>query len=361
MPRPESRDSGPHDRRPSRRDEDDRPNRGRGAADGTGRPGGRREGDGRDGSSERRTSGQRRTTPRGGTPRGQRPGEGKRPFGGGQEKARAREQRRAGARAESPVLARLGRDLLYGRNGVLEALRGGRTPHRLWLAEGVRDDERLQAIRAEATRRNLPIEEVPRPLLDDALAGANHQGVALEADGYPYVEFAELTAAPGTILALDHLQDPQNFGTLLRAAEAAGVAGVVIPEDRAVAVTPAVVNASAGAVEHLRIATVPNLPRALESFKGSGRWVVGLHGGDASISLFGADVPTPTVLVVGAEGSGLGQRVRSVCDLLVSLPMAGRVASLNAATAGAIALYELVRRDAQATEDEASTEAAPVS
>lgn len=196
-------------------------------------------------------------------------------------------------------------------------------------------------------------------MLDDALPGVNHQGIALEADTFAYAEFAEIVAASGTVLVLDHLQDPQNFGTLLRTAEAAGVAGVVIPEDRAVAVTPGVVNASAGAVEHLRVAMVPNLPRAIESFKGSGWWVVGLHGGGGSTPLYEAELPTPAVLVVGAEGSGLGQRVRSVCDLLVSLPMVGKVASLNAATAGAIALYELVRRETETSdvESDAETEA----
>ena len=288
--------------------------------------------------------------PRGGTPRGQRPGEGKREFGGGQEKARARERSRDGVPAESPVLARTGREVVYGRNGVWEALRGRRDPHRLWLAEGMREDDRLRAIVAEAERRGAVVEKIPRMMLDDALPGVNHQGIALEADAFAYAEFAAIAAAAGAgpVLVLDHLQDPQNFGTLLRTAEAAGVAGVVIPEDRAVAVTPGVVNASAGAVEHLRIATVPNLPRAIESLKGSGWWVVGLHGGEGSVPLYEADLPTPAVLVVGAEGSGLGQRVRSVCDLLVSLPMAGKVASLNAATAGAIALYELIRRESEA-------------
>ena len=389
MPSIRSRDGGPPKSRPPRRDDPTRPprdgssgggpprdrttggrppRRDRGAApteESTGgegsrpardaggggpRHGGRPSG-GTEGSTDRRTSGQRRTTPRGGTPRGQRPGEGKREFGGGQEKARARERARDGIRTESPVLARTGREVVYGRNGVWEALRGRRDPHRLWLAEGVKEDERLRAILAAAERRGAVVERIPRMMLDDALPGANHQGIALEADAFAYAEFGEIVAASGTVLVLDHLQDPQNFGTLLRTAEAAGVAGVVIPEDRAVAVTPGVVNASAGAVEHLRIASVPNLPRAIESLKGSGWWVVGLHGGDGSVPIYEADLPTPAVLVVGAEGSGLGQRVRSVCDVLVSLPMAGQVGSLNAATAGAIALYELVRREADAADE----------
>lgn len=237
-----------------------------------------------------------------------------------------------------------GNELLYGRNAVLEALRGPRDLRRLWLAEGLREDDRTRAIATEAERRGIDLERVPRVMLDDAFSGANHQGAALETQPYHYADIDDLLQRPGTLLVLDHLQDPQNFGTLMRAAEAAGVAGVVIPADRAVAVTPAVVNASAGATEHLKIAVAPNLPRVLEQAKASGRWVLGLAGEEDAIDLFTADLPTPAVLVVGAEGTGLGQRVRSVCDLLVALPMRGRIASLNAATAGSIALYELLRR-----------------
>ena len=244
-----------------------------------------------------------------------------------------------------PILARTGRELLYGRNAVLEALRGRRSIERLFIAEGAREDERLRGLMALATERGAEIDRIPRMMLDDATRGANHQGIALEAEPYRYAEFEDLLAAPGTILVLDHLQDPQNVGTLFRAAEAAGVAGVVIPADRAAAVTPAVVNASAGAVEHLRVAAVPNLARALEALQGSGRWVAGLDAGSSASNIFATEIPTPAVLVVGAEGAGLGANLRKHCDLLLALPMRGRVDSLNAATAGAIAIYELLRRE----------------
>ena len=249
------------------------------------------------------------------------------------------------------MLARTGRELLFGRNAVLEALRGRRNLERLFVAEGVREDERLRSLMALGAQRGAEIERVPRLMLDDATRGANHQGVALEAEPYRYTVFEDLVAAPGMILMLDHLQDPQNVGTLFRAAEAAGVAGVVIPEDRAAGVTPAVVNASAGAVEHLRIATVPNLARALEALKGSGRWVAGLDAGQSATDIYATEIPTPTVLVVGAEGSGLGAHLRKHCDLLLALPMRGRVDSLNAATAGAIAIYELLRRESRESGD----------
>lgn len=182
-------------------------------------------------------------------------------------------------------------------------------------------------------------------MLDDLTTGANHQGVALETSPFPYAALGDLLDRSGTLLVLDHLQDPQNFGTLLRAAEASGVAGVVLPQDRAVGVTAAVVNASAGAVEHLHIARVPNLARALDGIKERGWWVVGLAAGPDAVALFTANLPSPITLVVGSEGSGIGPNVARRCDLMVSLPMRGVVASLNAATAGSIALFELLRRE----------------
>ncbi|MBA2598583.1 MAG: 23S rRNA (guanosine(2251)-2'-O)-methyltransferase RlmB [Chloroflexota bacterium] len=247
------------------------------------------------------------------------------------------------------MLARTGRELIFGRNAVMETLRGRRELERLFVAEGVREDERLRGLLALAAERGVEIDRIPRLMLDDATRGANHQGVALEVEPYRYVPFDTLLEHVGTMLVLDHLQDPQNVGTLFRAAEAAGVAGVVLPADRAADVTPAVVNASAGAVEHLRVATVPNLARALEALKGSGRWVVGLDAGPTATNLFDTDIPTPAALVVGAEGSGLGTNLRKYCDLLLALPMLGRIESLNAATAGAIALYELLRREGDGT------------
>lgn len=242
------------------------------------------------------------------------------------------------------ILARPGRELLYGRNQVLETLRGRRGVERLFLAEGGREDERIREIARLAQERGAETESVPRLMLDDVTRGANHQGVALEVEAYRYADFDQLLETPGAVLVLDHLQDPQNLGTLLRAAEAVGVAGVVMPQNRAATITPAVVNASAGAVEHLRVAIVPNLAQSLESLRGSGRWIVGLDTGPGASDLFTTAIPTPTALVVGAEGSGLSPLLRKRCDVVLSLPMHGRIASLNASTAGAIALYELLRQ-----------------
>ena len=236
-------------------------------------------------------------------------------------------------------------ELLFGRNAILETLRAGqRKATRLWVAEGLKPDARIDEIIELARMNEVLLETVPRTMLDDQEPDVNHQGVLLETPVYPYADLADVIEAEGNVLILDHLQDPQNFGTLLRAADAAGVAGVVIPSDRSASVTPAVVNASAGAVEYLHIALVANLGNAIEKLEASGRWIVGLDSGPGSQDLFTTDVPTPAVLVVGSEGSGLTQNIRKRCQLVVSLPMLGRVESLNASTAGSIALYDLVRR-----------------
>lgn len=249
------------------------------------------------------------------------------------------------------------RELLYGRHAVLETLRAGRRRvYQVQLGEGVRQTGNVVEILALAQRRGVPVAEVPRQVLDRAGA-VNHQGVVAEAGPYPYVELDELLQNAGPVssslpadaplyLVLDHLQDVQNLGTLLRTAEAMAVTGVLLPERRAASITPAVVNASAGAVEHLRIALVGNLVQALERLKAVGVWVVGLDAGadavppgrtDGSARLT-ASLTGPLALVVGAEGPGLARLVREHCDWLLAIPMYGQIASLNAAVAGSVAL-----------------------
>src|SRR5436190_8208460 len=175
-------------------------------------------------------------------------------------------------------------ELLYGRNAVREALRAGRRRfRRLIIAERAREGSGgPRDILDEARRAGVAVLEAPRQQLDHAAPGVNHQGVMLEAGAYPYVDFADLAEPAGDrpplYLALDQLQDPQNVGTLLRTAEAVGVDGVLIPEHRAAAITPAVVHASSGATEHLRIAPVTNMARSLERLKEAGVWVAGLEG-----------------------------------------------------------------------------------
>jgi 23S rRNA (guanosine2251-2'-O)-methyltransferase len=211
------------------------------------------------------------------------------------------------------------------------------------FAETIKIDDRLKRIEAAAAERGLSIDRSPRELLD-ALAPANHQGVILEAGGFPYAELDEIKANPGTVLVLDHLQDPQNLGTLIRAAEAAGVSGIILPENRSAEITPSVVNASAGAVELIPVAVVPNLSNAIKSLQEAGWWVGALDSGEDSHDIQDVDLPLPLVLIIGSEGDGISPLLRRNADLVLSIPMVGRIESLNAATAGAIAIYEVFRR-----------------
>lgn len=287
-------------------------------------------------------SGQRSTPQRGGRPpqgRGPRPADSaRRPEGAAAAPPRPARKRNPGIQIKG--------DLLYGRNAVRESLRASKREFtRIFLADGVKEDERIAETLQLARERGALLERVPRMMLDDLTRGGNHQGVALEAGEFQYAELEDIIEADGTILVMDHLNDPQNFGTLIRAADAAGVAGIVLPQDRSVSVTPAVVNSSAGAVEHLLVAQTPNLARALDKIEESGRWIIGLDEDETGNNIFTVDVPTPVGLVLGAEGSGLSPIVRKRCQVILSLPMRGHVDSLNAATAGSIVLYDLLRRE----------------
>jgi 23S rRNA (guanosine2251-2'-O)-methyltransferase len=194
--------------------------------------------------------------------------------------------------------------------------------------------------------RSLRVEKARRDALDGMTHGANHQGIALEAGMYPYVALPDILGCarernePPLILLLDLLQDVHNVGTLLRAAEAVGVHGVVLQERRGAEVTPAVVNASSGASEHLNITQVTNLVQAMKTLKQADVWLAGLDVGEDATRYDQANLRGALGLVVGSEGQGLRRLVRETCDFIVCLPMRGQIASLNAATAGSIALYK---------------------
>lgn len=257
-----------------------------------------------------------------GSRRGGRHGRGPQQEGAAPRSPRPARQRSTGVQIKG--------DLLYGRNGVRESLRAGKRQHkRLFIAEGVREDDRISETIELARQQEVLLDRVPRLLLDDLTKGGNHQGVALESGEYQYVDLEDVIDAEGTILIMDHLNDPQNFGTLMRAADASGIAGIVIPQDRSVSVTPAVVNSSAGAVEHLKVALTPNLARALDKIEESGRWIVGLDEDESDNNIYTTEIPTPVGLVLGAEGSGLTPIVRKRCQVIVSLPMQGSVSTLR--------------------------------
>lgn len=239
--------------------------------------------------------------------------------------------------------------LIWGRHPVAEALKAGRPIDRVFLAEGARPIGLIAEILRLCAENGVKLQRLDRRALDRMSGGANNQGVVAEATEYRYQTLDDLLAgarqSPGLpfLLALDSLEDPQNFGTLLRSADATGVDGILIPLHRSVGVTPAVDKASAGAVEFLSIARVTNLARALAELKGQGYWIVGLDSsGTVLYDQFAVDVPL--VVVVGAEGRGLGRLVRETCDLLVRLPMRGQIQSLNAAVAGSVVLYDVLRR-----------------
>jgi 23S rRNA (guanosine2251-2'-O)-methyltransferase len=235
------------------------------------------------------------------------------------------------------------KEYIYSRNAVYEALRAQRRQFfQLWIAEGSKEKGRLKEITSLARQQKIRVERTPRGRLDSI--HRQHQGVALQAGDYPYqgltdiLELAVQRQEPPFVLLLDTLQDPQNLGTLLRTAEAVGVHGVVIPLARTAQVTPAVVNASSGASEHLLIAQA-NLSQAITTFKEEGLWIVGLEGSPEASPPSQIRLDGPLGLVVGSEGKGMRRLVRESCDLLLQLPMRGKIESLNAAVAGSIALY----------------------
>ena len=242
---------------------------------------------------------------------------------------------------------------LYGRHAVQECLRAQRRSiTRLLVADGARQSPTLREIVTLAENQRVRVDAVPRQTLD-AISDHTH-GVALEVSDYVYsdlddiLELAKTRNEPPFILILDTLQDPQNFGNLIRAADAVGVHGVIVSERRSVAVTPAVVNASSGAVEHLLVARVVTLARTVDDLKQRDVWTAALQDDPRAQDLYHADLRGALALIVGNEGDGVSRLLRDKSDYLLRLPMRGHVESLNASVAGAVALYEALRQRAPA-------------
>jgi 23S rRNA (guanosine2251-2'-O)-methyltransferase len=239
-------------------------------------------------------------------------------------------------------------DFFFGVNPVREKLKSASTE----IAEIVLSDKPLRPvlreIEARARERGLAISYLPAEMLDRLAHGQNHQGVLARVQGYSYRPFSQLlqnlsSSVAEWILILDGLTDPRNLGALLRTAEAVGVRYVVLPKDRSAAVSPAVVKASAGAVHHLNVCRVPNLRYALTELKNQGFWTVGLDPGAAD-SIYDKSFPQKLAIVLGSEGSGIRPLVLKQCDYRVSIPMRGKVGSLNVSVAGGVLLYELLRQ-----------------
>jgi 23S rRNA (guanosine2251-2'-O)-methyltransferase len=234
--------------------------------------------------------------------------------------------------------------IVYGINPVLEALRAGQVRK---LRVGGRGDRRIEEALALARELRLPIERVAAQTLERAARGGVHQGIAADLDEPRDHSVAEIVEAarPGAALlvVLDGIEDPHNLGAILRTADAAACHGVVRQARHAAPLAGATAKASAGAVAHVRLATVVNIARAIEELNSLGVWSVGLDGA-ASASYVEVDFTLPTAIVLGAEGTGLRRLVRERCDRLVSIPMLGSVGSLNVSVAAGVTLFEAVRQ-----------------
>jgi 23S rRNA (guanosine2251-2'-O)-methyltransferase len=228
-------------------------------------------------------------------------------------------------------------DFVYGRQAVREALRGRRAVLEVWATE--------RALKTEPWLAEARTKVKNERDLTERAGTRDHQGIVASVEPYRYADAYELAAQPQPLLAvLDRVTDPRNLGAVCRSADGAGATGVIVPAHGSAVVTPAVARSSAGAIEHLPVAVVTNLARYLEEVKGPDLWVYGATGDEGATPMWEADLAGGLALVFGAEGKGLRPLVRRMCDGLISIPMHGRVESLNVSVAAAVLLYEARRR-----------------
>ena len=238
--------------------------------------------------------------------------------------------------------------LIEGRNAVTEALRAGTAIDKIYIAKG-ETDATLGHIASTARNKGVVVVEADRRKLDGMSRTKSHQGVIAIAAVREYASVEDILNAAREkgeaplIVVCDELSDPHNLGAVIRTAEAAGAHGVIIPKRRSAGLTAIVAKTSAGAVSHLPVARVPNLTALLKELKEEGLWVYGTAA-EGTTTLYNADLKGPTVIIIGSEGDGMGRLVREQCDFLVSIPMRGKVNSLNASAAAAVVLYEAVRQ-----------------
>lgn len=240
-------------------------------------------------------------------------------------------------------------DLVYGRHAVLALLESEQPVNKVWVLSTLRNPELMARVRELAKGKGAIVQLVERPKLDGMAAGENHQGLVAAVPPVPYaeletvIEAAKAQAHPA-LLVLDGIEDPHNLGALLRTAEGADFAGVVIPNRRAVGLTPVVYKASAGAAARVPVARVGNLTNAIKTLKDAGFWLVGADA-DAERMPYDVDLAgAPVAIVLGSEGKGLGTTVAKACDHVVKLPLGGQLESLNASVAGGVLMYEVVRQ-----------------
>ena len=272
----------------------------------------------------------------------------RRPNGRDNEKRRDNGPRRADRFAERPAQVEDVEGQIEGRNALQEALKAGRTIDKVFVAMGD-TDRGLQRLAAEAKEAGAVVVPVDRRKLDQMSTTRSHQGVIALAAAHVYYsidDILEEAASRGEaplIVICDELSDPHNLGAIMRSAECAGAHGVIIPKRRSVGLTATVAKASAGAVEYMKVARVTNINNAINELKEKGVWVFGTAA-EGSIPMYKADLTGPSAIVIGNEGDGMSQLVRKNCDVMVHIPMKGRITSLNASAAASILLYEAVRQ-----------------
>ena len=242
-------------------------------------------------------------------------------------------------------------DVLVGRNAVTEALKSGRGINKLWIASGDREGS-VAEIAALAKERGIVVQYVERAKIEALAGGHRHQGVLAYVAPVPYAELDDILKAAEEkgeapfLVLLDELEDPHNLGALLRTADATGVHGILIPKRRSVSLNATVAKTSAGAVEYVPVARIGNIAQTLKKLKEKGFWVAGADM-DGEKAYYEADLTGPLVLVVGSEGRGMSRLTKEACDFIVSMPMVGRINSLNASVAGSILMYESMRQRLQ--------------
>ena len=238
--------------------------------------------------------------------------------------------------------------VIEGRNAVIEALRVGAAIDKIYIARG-ETDKTLGHIASKARDAGIVVVEADRRKLEGMSRTHAHQGVIALAAVREYATVESILAAaaekgePPLLVVCDEISDPHNLGAILRTAECAGAHGVIIPKRRSAGLTAVVAKTSAGAVSYMPVARVANIPSLLKDLKQQGVWVFGTAA-DGTTALYGADLKGPAAIVIGSEGSGMTRLVSETCDFLVSIPMKGRISSLNASAAAAILLYEAVRQ-----------------
>lgn len=239
-------------------------------------------------------------------------------------------------------------EYIAGKHSVLEALRSGRSIHKLWIAEQAQKPH-IQPILAEAKKSGIVAQFVDKRKLDQMVQDVPHQGIVAQVAAYQYYEVEDLLARARDknetpfLLILDEIEDPHNLGSILRTADCTGVHGVIIPKRRSVGLTATVSKTSAGAIEYVPVARVTNIAQTIEQLKEEGVWVAGADV-SATQSVYEADFKLPLAIVIGNENRGIGRLIKEKCDFLVKLPMHGHINSLNASVAASVLMYEVVRQ-----------------